>query len=66
MFFGQDFHIRAHVDAQATIGFSHRVGFRKARLIETAEMSIKDAFKGQEIVRVGEHNLADVPTKPVT
>lgn len=60
--------MRAHVDAQATKGVSHRSGLGKARDIETAELWIQDALARQEfdLVKVGgERNPADILAKPV-
>ena len=68
MDFGESLSIRAYVDAQATIGLSHRAGLGKARHIETAELWIQDALERREfeLLKIpGEQNPADILTKPV-
>lgn len=79
---GQDFSARmvafarmwtlicAHVDAQASgpVVSGIWAGLGKAMPIETAELTIQDAFGCQErqLVKVGgAHNLVDMITKPV-
>lgn len=43
--FGGELHIRAFLDAQATIGSSHRAGLGKAWHIETSELWNQDALE---------------------
>lgn len=66
--FGEDLRRRAYVDAQATSGLSHRAALGKAWHKEMADRWMQDALERQEpeIVNIGgEHNPADVLTKPM-
>lgn len=69
MDFGEDLCVRAHADAQATIGLHYRAGVGKARHTATAELWIQDALERQDqefvLVKVPrERGPADVITKP--
>lgn len=65
--FGEDRRIGAHIDAQATIGLSHRAGLGKARHMESPELWIQDAVERREFELIkagGESNPAAVLAKP--